>query len=183
MLNLCYGSLQWHFLKKKRKIFEMRSCIIFQGASPVGMVLEDYIWWRYLDLLQICPFCLSGAVSVELPPQTVPRICLRELAQMCRARGQLIIKLVSGLMFKLYSFSAFLLQYKYSCQSVTLRKPKYCSPWTVCSMPLRSTSRHRCKAFLETACSDVSAEIFLSEFLIHMEFGKFGYLMFFKLKF
>lgn len=55
-------------IKKKKKVFEMRSCIIFQAATPAGVVLEDYIWWRDLDLTKICPFCISGAVTVDLSP-------------------------------------------------------------------------------------------------------------------
>lgn len=53
---------------KEERVFEMRSCIIFQGERPVGMVLKGYIRWRDMDLVQICPFCLSGEVTVHLSP-------------------------------------------------------------------------------------------------------------------
>lgn len=64
-------------IKKKKKVFEMRSRIIFQGAQPVGMVLEDYIRWRDLYLMQICPFCLSGAVAAELSPHGTQALSAR----------------------------------------------------------------------------------------------------------
>ena len=90
MLNLCYGSLQQYFNPPPKKNFEMRSCVIFQGARPVGMVLEDYIRWRDLDLTQICPFCLSEAVTVDLSPDSTSALSARgsEAAQRHgRSRG------------------------------------------------------------------------------------------------
>lgn len=69
----------------------MRSCIIFEGARSVGMVLEDDIRWRDLHLTQICPLHLLGVVTVELSPDSTQAL---PAVNVCRewGRGELTIK-------------------------------------------------------------------------------------------